>query len=75
MRLAKEEVKLKKQHGEMVKRLKDIQDEVKALRDAAGVRVQAEIKQQITIAGIKKDIIKELNRNDVTSAKQSLGKM
>lgn len=73
--LAKEELKLKKREDEMVKKLKDSQEEVKALKDAAEVKVQADIKKQNTIASIKKDIIKALNRNDITSAKQSLGKM
>lgn len=73
--LAKEEVKLKKREDQMVKKLMVSQDEVKALKDVAEVKVQAEIRKQNTIAGIKKDIIKALDRNDITSAKQSLGGM
>ena len=73
--LAKEGVKLKKRQDELAKKVKDSQDEVKALKDEAEVKVQAESKKQNTIEGIKKDIIKALDRNDITSAKQSLGKM
>ena len=73
--LAKEGVKLKKRQDELVKKVKDSQDEVKALKDVAEVKVQAEITKENTIAGIKKDIIKALDRNDIISAKQSLGKM
>ena len=57
--LAQEEMMLKRQDG-MVKKWKDSQDEVRALKDAAEVKRQAEIKQQNDTARIERNLIKEL---------------
>lgn len=52
--LAKKEVKLKKQHGEMVDRSEDEQDKVPALKDAAETKVQSENRRQNEAARIRK---------------------